>query len=369
MITAAPMPAWKDLLALGASPLADDATLAGPWAAGSAGAAWYSRGAFAIEAIVRGWARAHGNAAPRFWLPDYFCNQSMAPARAAGAQLVFYPVGDDLRPRWDALDRMAAEASPDLLMLVHYFGEPQDATPALQFCRRHGALLIEDAAHALAPSGCIGAAGDFVLYSPSKVLPVPDGAVLLVREAGVLASLKQDARGNCAPPALPWIAKRAVQKVFPGAPLRILAGRRSQRFDEDAPARSLPPERALSPTARRRLARLGPELSEFAGARRANARALRVAWSSAPDGRPLSGDSKAAPYRFVLRFKSEDAAARAYDRLRRRGCPAESWPDLPPEVLADPGRHASAIRLRRTLLFLPVHHTLPTDAIIASCGP
>lgn len=367
MISTAPMPAWKDLLAFGAHD-ADDQALARPWAAGGgAGAIWYSRGAFALEAITRWQARAHGKG--RFWLPDYFCNQSTVPARQAGAELVFYPVGEDLTPRWDDLERMAGAAPPSLFMLVHYFGKPQDGEAALGFCRRHGALLIEDAAHALEPTEGIGGAGDFVFYSPSKVLPVPDGAVLLVRDAASLAAMTRDAGAETAPSALPWIGKRMVQKVLPEAAARLLRGNRHQRFDEDAAPRRLAPNRALSPTARRILARLGPELSAFAQARRANARALRTLWEQASDVRPLFADSTAAPYRFVLRFAREDAATLAYDRLRLKGCPAESWPDLAPEVLADPTRHAAAIRLRRTLLLLPVHQSLTTDALTTRCGP
>ena len=33
-----------------------------------------------------------------FWLPDYFCNQSVAPLRETEAELAFYPVGTDLNP-------------------------------------------------------------------------------------------------------------------------------------------------------------------------------------------------------------------------------------------------------------------------------
>jgi hypothetical protein len=49
---------------------------------------------------------------------------------------------------------------------------------------RQRAWLIEDAVHALRPVRGIGASGDFVLYSPHKHLPIPDGAVLVVRGDG-----------------------------------------------------------------------------------------------------------------------------------------------------------------------------------------
>ncbi len=364
MISTAPMPAWKDLLAFGAGN-ADALALAQPWNAGGAGALWFSRGASAIEAIQRWQKNTQGPG--RFWLPDYFCNQSMAPARAAGADLVFYPVGEDLKPRWDALERMAATAPPALFMLVHYFGSAQEVEAALGFCRRHGARLVEDAAHALKPADGIGASGDFVLYSPSKVLPVPDGAVLVVRDSQAFTAMTKDSSAETWPSSLAWIGKRMVQKILPAAAEALRSGR-GQRFGEDAAPRALASARAISPTARRILTRLAPELPAIAEARRANARSLAALWANVSEACPLFTDSMAAPYRFVLRFQSEEAATRAYDRLKRTGCPAESWPDLPPEVLADPAGHADAIRLRKTLLFLPVHQSIGR-AEISCCGP
>ena len=39
-------------------------------------------------------------------------------------------------------------------------------------------------AHVLCPVSGVGKYGDFIIYSPHKLLPIPDGAVLVIRTGG-----------------------------------------------------------------------------------------------------------------------------------------------------------------------------------------
>src|SRR6202041_4608 len=52
------------------------------------------------------------------------------------------------------------------------------------------------------------------------------------------------------------------------------------------------------------------------------------------------------------------SAAKTYVDWQRKGLPVTTWPDLPPEVIADPARHAGAWNLRHSRLYLPVHQSL-----------
>ena len=47
-----------------------------------------------------------------------------------------------------------------------------------------------------------------------------------------------------------------------------------------------------------------------------------------------------------------------FEQMIELGCPVESWPDLPPEVIADPGCHKYAGQLRKTTVLLPVHQSV-----------
>ena len=363
MTTAAPLPDWRDLAQLVPGAVPDDEGLAAPWRRGGEAALWFSRGAWALAALVRWRQAALGRRRLNLWLPDYFCNQSTAPVRDAGAGLVFYPVGEDLQPRWPALRERAETAPPDLFVLVHYFGHPADADAAASFSGETRALLVEDAAHALGPAPGIGERGDFVLYCPHKTLAIPDGALLLARDGDTAATLTEAAAGlgRSAPTPWTWLTKRILQKGLPPAALGALVRRRGPAFTEDPPFASLPPTPAPSPLARRLLARGVGKLAAAGRLRRRNEEVLRRTFDGLAGCRPFhpSWPDGVAPYRFAL--DCADGAGARFEALRGRGCPVETWPDLAPEVLAEPTDHAAALALRQRLLLLPVHQSIAPE--------
>lgn len=363
MTSPAPLPALADLAtACAARP--DDQALAAPWQRGAEAAFWFSRGAWAMRAVALWWGRGRAGARPRVWLPDYFCNASTAPLRDGGAELVFYPIGAELEPDWPACEALAAAHEPDLLVLVHYFGTPADGARAKDFCRAHHCVLIEDAAHVAAPTGGIGSHGDFVFYSPHKLLAVPDGALLLIADDAEAEAMNAVVAGlgRAAPAPWTWLAKRLVQKALPGSALAALVRRRDPGFDHDPPYAPLAPTPAPSPLARRLLGGAGKRLAEVAAARGDNARDLLAAVAGWPGCHALA--PAPAPYRLAVRC--DDAPAR-FARLRHAGCPVETWPDLAPEVWAAPRRHARAVALRRSLLLLPVHQSADARRLVAAC--
>ena len=365
MITTAPLPAWRDFAGLlgGGDDDDDDAHLAAPWRRADELAFWFSRAAFALAAIA--YARAEAAATPLVWLPDYFCNQSTAPLRQSGARIVFYPVAADLEPDWPACERLAGTDAPDLFVLVHTFGRSADSARARAFCDLVAARLVEDAAHVLRPQPGVGALGDFVVYSPQKVLAVPDGGLLLVRDHTQAEAIGATIRhlGRDAPTPWTWFAKRGAQKILPPAAFAPL--RRDPAFSDDPPYAPLPPTPALSGAARRLLARAPTMLAMAALARRGNAMVLRQCLSASHAPRPLlrAEDEGPAPYRLVLDCASPENAQAWFRRLGAAGVPVESWPDLAPEVTGAPEKHAIALELRHRLVFVGVHQTLHTDAL------
>jgi dTDP-4-amino-4,6-dideoxygalactose transaminase len=50
--------------------------------------------------------------------------------------------------------------------------------------KEYGAWFVEDCAHCLKAVSGVGEFGDFVLYSPHKLLAIPDGGLLVVRKEG-----------------------------------------------------------------------------------------------------------------------------------------------------------------------------------------
>ncbi len=372
MITNIPLPSWRELAAFFLGQVPNDDDLARPWRPGKERAFWFSRAAWVLKVLVVWWEKTTGKKAPVLWLPDYFCNQSTLPVRDAGARLVFYPVGRDLEPKWIACQTLAAAEKPDLFVLVHYFGKPAGGAQARLCCDDVSAVLIEDAAHVLSPTDGIGSHGDFTFYSPYKLFPISDGAVLLVQDntvadevARALSTLPVQA-----PSPWEWLIKKILQKFLPAVLLDKRAQARRPAFNDDPPLTPLLHTPQLSRVARRMLADQSRHIDKIATARKSHAEAIRTQIGSSATGYPLlrSTEEGAAPYRMPVLYNDQNRARNIYNFLSKKGCPVETWPDLPPEVLAQPDFHAEAIRLRCTVVFLPTHQSATLDQLSECCS-
>jgi len=93
--------------------------------------------------------------------------------------LRFFPIGFDLAI--ESLDWLDQIASGSLVMMIDYFGFPCDAT-VVKKVQARGAFVVEDASQALL-SLHVGLVSDFVLYSPRKMVGVPDGGILQYRRS------------------------------------------------------------------------------------------------------------------------------------------------------------------------------------------
>lgn len=110
--------------------------------------------------------------------PSYHCPTLVAPLRAAGATLQFYPLGADGLPQ---LDDIAPAPGTRALVVAQLFGLPQSLATTRAWCDRHGIALVEDCAHSFfgdAGDRAVGAWGDVATASLSKFFPVPEGGLL-----------------------------------------------------------------------------------------------------------------------------------------------------------------------------------------------
>ncbi|OGR28070.1 MAG: hypothetical protein A2277_14830 [Desulfobacterales bacterium RIFOXYA12_FULL_46_15] len=116
-------------------------------------------------------------------IPSYHCLSMIAPVFWTGADIQFYKLKKDLSI--DVVD-IENKISPSTraVVVVHYFGFPQNLSRVMEICKKYNISLIEDCAHAFfGTMGAkkIGGSGDFAIASLKKFFPVADGGVLAVK--------------------------------------------------------------------------------------------------------------------------------------------------------------------------------------------
>lgn len=370
------MPKWHHLISALLPDFISDHTLSETWRRPGDEAFLFSSSAWSLVVVALWRQQLERKDSLTIWVPDFFCNASLQSLRDMKTRLVFYPVTDQMIPDIEACSQLATEVSPDIFVLVHYFGQPTPVAPIIPLCKESGAWLVEDAAHVLRPIPGVGELGDCVLYSMHKHLPIPDGAALIVRPNGPAQLVEKDSelvalRKICTDVLVSfktfnhiislWLIKRILQKF----------GIRSKAMTE--PFRSEANSNApvifdfrMSILARRLLSHLGDsiDIDEIANLREQHALDWRntLAWSNVK-GALLPSPSGHTPYLASFTCESDKSAELIYEEFQHSGLPVLTWPDLPPEVIRNAAAHPTALALRHTRLYLPVHQSLKQKKI------
>jgi hypothetical protein len=151
----------------------------------TAGRSWvgFANARSALAALLR------RTGSQRLWLPTFYCPHTAA-ALDGVLPLQFYPVSDDLGAPPATLK--GALRSGDAAVVVCYFGARPDAAWD-EVREEHPAVLwIEDRAQALWIDS--RPAHSWMLYSPRKVLGVPDGGILVGDDQRVSGELRPEIR-------------------------------------------------------------------------------------------------------------------------------------------------------------------------------
>lgn len=326
---------------------------------------FFHRSAWGISEVVKALLLLREKPTGTVFLPDYFCNQALIPLRLQPVQLVFYPVTEKLNPDWSLIDDLVLQfGNPDLFILVHYFGFSGEITKAIRFCQRVGAELLEDGAHVLKPFGEIGKHSWAAVFSPYKLLPVPKIGILIVSEKIGIVREKPGKREWFDADIYKWIVKRLLQSFLISGKIPWRSGKavpfeldEEVAFEEDMP---------VNTWVLQMLKILESQLEYYKAIRRdyyriieeqilaINSSIVNPFFSSLPDD--------VCPYLFPIHIH-EDKIKHIYYNLNRIGVPAQSWPDLPPEVKEKPFQHKIALKLRRSILTLPVHQSLTKSQV------
>jgi perosamine synthetase len=270
--------------------------------------------------------------------PSYHCPTLVAPLRAAGAVVQFYPLGPDGLPQLDAIPLMAR---PRAIVVAQLFGLPRSLAATRAWCDRHGIALVEDCAHSFfgqAGERPIGAWGDLATASLSKFFPLPEGGLLAsarplppqtLRPAGAKAQMKawvdllergsEQGRLNGLNTGLRALFRA---KNGPPRPAAVSAPPRPMTEPEMMAECDLARSEATPPALSRWLAGLPRE--RIVARRCARFTRLHTRCSTLRGARPLLGalPAQAAPYVMPLWV---DTPEPVYAALRAAGCAVFRW--------------------------------------------
>lgn len=372
-ITQAPLPKWGDLLCFLLNKESDK-ELASLWVRPGDLSFWLSRSTWSFAALVEWRKRLTNNKTVSIWFPDFFCNDPLKILKRIGANINFYPVNNEMQPNYRFCLTLADINPLDIFVFVHFLGQSKNVQPFFSFCRQRGAWLIEDATHVLKPISGVGEFGDCVLYSPHKQLPIPDGAVLVIRPNGpshitedqnalnilsqVLACLFSGKNISTRFSVI-WLAKRIAQKLGirrHAIPEPFKVGRESNKLKYSTAKMSYLAKRLLVPQRKR--------LIKIEACRKSNVKKwFKFMSLLAPDIQLFQHQLDGAPYLASFSGKDIESTESMYYWMVNCGLPATTWPNLPDDVLTDSKAHADAIALRNSLIHLPIHENISTYKI------
>ena len=353
----------------------DEIALKEPWADEQDQALWTSKSAWSLAAI----AQAKGMSLSEFastragplnvWLPELFCNESLVPLRETGAILHFYRINEQLDPDPVSLRKLRETSPPDLIMGVHFFGMIANFENLIQHSISSGAWLVEDATHVLKRQKFQGDQGDFVLFSPHKHLAIPHGALLVIRTNGPnkLVDVQNDitrdlhdlqdqfqesySRSNQVPT---WIIKRVLNRVG----IRRMGSGSSVQSDGVVDKESGFPQPLASEFAKKLLSQYVSRLDQISALRKKNSEIWGSQFSVFTDMDYLGNFARKknfTPYTAAFFSPAEARINSQFTLLKNLGAEPTRWPDLSPEVLANPRDYPLAHKFFRNVIHLPTH--------------
>lgn len=304
-------------------------------------------------------------------LPGAIPSGVVATVAACGFDAAYYPVAEDFSVDVDTVAARIAATAPEVVLFVHYLGF---ASPAfeelLAVARDADALVVEDcsrAAFGRDPAGrLLGSRGDAAVFSLHKVLPVPNGGLVVHRAGSLPAPTGRVSELR----SVGGLALLALSRRVPGPPLAGVVRDCLGGADGADPGDGSDPLDAF-PTVWPPLA---PALASAIGLRRCDPVRVRRRRRHAYDAlRPRLAAlddvtvvtppayAGASPYGVGVLFRDAAAARETLAALRARGLPAETfgWHGPPADVATSLDR----------LVVLPTHQQLPASAAprVADC--
>ena len=116
----------------------------------------------------------------RILLPAFICRDLLSAINTIGSIPIYYDVDRNLQ----LADSPGLLPTAKAILAVNYFGFPQNLDPFEQYCKRTGAVMIEDNAHGFLSRDekgqALGTRGEIGIFSIRKSLALPNGAAMVI---------------------------------------------------------------------------------------------------------------------------------------------------------------------------------------------
>lgn len=281
-------------------------------------------------------------------VPNYICKEAIEPFLELNIEVVYYPVNKDLSPDWISVNDLLNNQVFAILM-VHYFGIPQNIEYFLNFADINNLLLIEDNSHGFL--GCynnklLGTFGHIGISSPRKSLPILNGGVLYLRndfligerdfvleDVNVKKMILKDFIGR-----LLDISPLIKNKVLNQSKINVIEENRLNDWAIDTASFNI----------------LNEFNKEEVCKHRTKIYSILEKWSLSVGLTPLRtlNNEFCAPISMPLIFKEMRERDKWMTIFRKNDIAAYLWPDLPQEII---NGNNSGQNLRDTVLCLPIH--------------
>ena len=335
----------------------------------------FSRSSWSIDFIAKYRLKTSDFTEITILIPSYFCNSSLAPLRELSARLLFYPIKSSGLPDIEELKKLIAEEKHiDMIIGVHYFGKHFDFSEILEIARLNKIWFVEDCAHLLTPSKNRRIKSDFLMFSPHKFLPIPDGAILSVNENIFSTKLEKEDfshfyeeyiknKEDLFRPYI-WYCKRILQKLGLGN------SREVKNFYKDPVINSS--DRFFQPKMSKLAVRMLLKLENLIDDEKVTRMNNAFTWTKLvknvfPFAEILfKPESSESVYLQGFFFTHDEDLKKALTVFNKFKLPICSWPDLPHEVTSEQDYFKETIQLRNKTIFFHVHSSISQKDIESS---
>jgi hypothetical protein len=301
--------------------------------------------------LILQWAKEQKGSTLNVYIPKFYCYDTIYNLQDE-VNFVYYDINEGFIPDYKQCTRLNETCQVDVFVLVHYFGIPIDANDAKVFCKKTGAILVEDAVHVLIGEDKIGRVGDFVLYSPWKNCGLPDGAILIINSKGVnlldTTKVRQrlivlNDKNEILPKEITtkWKLKKLVQKILPN--------RKNSLLEQDKTSFTREQSYQISRYSKNILLEMTyEEVAELGDKKRINALLLEKYLKDKCAFEWIN--NKKNPYAMTL-YMNKEERKKAWECVNKLGEVTYTWPDINPLFKED----INLYNLKDSMLHIAVH--------------